>query len=136
MQTLITFIIVLGLLVFVHELGHFVMARILGVRVKEFGFGFPPRLWGMKRGGTTYSINWIPLGGFVRLHGEDGEEHDPGSFVAQHAWKRFLILIAGVSMNVVLAAAVFAIGFATGLPTDMSAGDPSWGGEFAMCKSK
>ncbi|MEK7518408.1 MAG: site-2 protease family protein, partial [Patescibacteria group bacterium] len=98
MQTLITFIIVLGLLVFVHELGHFVMARILGVRVKEFGFGFPPRLWGMKRGGTTYSINWIPLGGFVRLHGEDGEEHDPGSFVAQHACKRFLILIAGVSM--------------------------------------
>lgn len=127
MQTLITFIIVLGLLVFVHELGHFVMARILGVRVKEFGFGFPPRLWGTQRGGTTYSINWIPLGGFVRLHGEDGEEHDAGSFVAQRAWKRLLILVAGVSMNVVLAAAVFAVGFATGLPTDMSAGTPAGG---------
>lgn len=127
MHTLLTFIIVLGLLVFVHELGHFVMARILGVRVKEFGFGFPPRLWGTRRGGTTYSINWIPLGGFVRLHGEDGEEHDAGSFVAQRAWKRLLILVAGVSMNVVLAAAVFAIGFATGLPTDMSNGSPAGG---------
>jgi regulator of sigma E protease len=127
MQTLLTFIIVLGLLVFVHELGHFVMARILGVRVKEFGFGFPPRLWGTRRGETVYSINWIPLGGFVRLHGEDGEEHDAGSFVAQRAWKRFLILIAGVSMNVLLAAAVFTVGFAVGLPTDMSAGTPSGG---------
>jgi regulator of sigma E protease len=127
MHTLITFIIILGLLVFVHELGHFVMARILGVRVKEFGFGFPPRLWGIRRGGTTYSINWIPLGGFVRLHGEDGEEHDAGSFVAQRAWKRLLILIAGVSMNVVLAAAVFGVGFAIGLPTDMSAGVPAGG---------
>lgn len=127
MQTLLTFIIILGLLVFVHELGHFTMARILGVRVKEFGFGFPPRLWGTSRGGTTYSINWIPLGGFVRLHGEDGEEHDAGSFVAQRAWKRFLILVAGVSMNVVLAAAVFAVGFATGLPTDVSAGTPAGG---------
>lgn len=124
MQTLVTFIIVLGLLVFVHELGHFTMARVLGVKVKEFGFGFPPRLWGTNRGGTTYSINWIPLGGFVRLHGEDGEEHDAGSFVAQRAWKRFLILIAGVSMNVILAAAVFAVGFATGLPTDVSTGAP------------
>ena len=127
MHTLITFIIILGLLVFIHELGHFVMARILGVRVKEFGFGFPPRLWGIRRGGTTYSINWIPLGGFVRLHGEDGEEHDAGSFVAQRAWKRLLILIAGVSMNVVLAAAVFGVGFAIGLPTDMSAGVPAGG---------
>jgi regulator of sigma E protease len=127
MQTLVTFIIVLGLLVFVHELGHFVMARILGVQVKEFGFGFPPRAWGIRRGRTTYSINWIPLGGFVRLRGEDGEEHDAGSFVAQRAWKRFLILVAGVSMNVVLAAAVFGIGFATGLPTDVSSSTPSGG---------
>jgi regulator of sigma E protease len=127
MQTLITFILVLGLLVFVHELGHFVMARIVGVKVKEFGFGFPPRLWGVRRGGTIYSINWIPLGGFVRLHGEDGEERDAGSFVAQRAWKRFLILIAGVSMNVVLAAAVFTVGFAMGLPTDMTTGTPTGG---------
>ncbi len=124
MTTLLTFLIVLGLLVFVHELGHFVAARVLGVGVKEFGFGFPPRLWGIRRKDTVYSINWIPLGGFVRLHGEDGEEKDPQSFSVQPAWKRAIILVAGVSMNVVLAIVIFAVGFGIGMPTDITDGIP------------
>lgn len=125
MGTLLTFIIVLGLLVFVHELGHFAVARLLGVGVKEFGFGFPPRLWGFKRKETEYSINWIPLGGFVRLLGEDGEENDPRSFSVQPAWKRVLILCAGVFMNVVLAIVIFAVGFGIGFPTDVTEGIPA-----------
>ena len=66
------FIFILGLLIFVHELGHFVMAKRAGMKVEEFGFGFPPRMFGIKRGETIYSINWIPLGGFVKIVGEDG----------------------------------------------------------------
>jgi regulator of sigma E protease len=69
--TIITFIIVLSVIVFVHELGHFLTARKLGVKVEEFGFGFPPRIWGYKKGETIYSINWIPIGGFVKIKGED-----------------------------------------------------------------
>lgn len=125
MPPILIFIIVLSLLVFVHEFGHFCAARLLGVKVREFGFGFPPRLWGIRRKETTYSINWIPVGGFVRLHGEDGEEHDAGSFVAASAWRRFVILVAGVLMNVVLAFVVFTIGFASGLPTDVTDGVPA-----------
>lgn len=125
MQTLLTFIIVLGVLVFVHELGHFVAARILGVGVKEFGFGFPPRLWSIRRKDTVYSINWIPLGGFVRLHGEDGEAKDPQSFSVQRAWKRTIILVAGVFMNIVLAVVIFSVGFTFGFPTDVTDGVPA-----------
>ncbi len=125
MPPILIFIIVLSLLVFVHEFGHFCAARLLGVKVKEFGFGFPPRLWGIRRKETTYSINWIPVGGFVRLHGEDGEEQDAGSFVRADAWRRFIILVAGVVMNIILAFGVFAIGFASGLPTDVTEGAPA-----------
>src|SRR3989338_11438162 len=118
MGTLLLFIVVLSLLVFVHELGHFVMAKRMGMKVEEFGFGFPPRLWGVKRGGTTYSINWIPLGGFVKIKGESGEQaHDPDSFASKSAWKRFVVLIAGVAMNLVLAAVLFSIGYMAGLPS-------------------
>jgi len=69
---ILVFILILGLLVFVHELGHFIMAKRAGMNVQEFGFGFPPRLFGFRRGETTYSVNWIPLGGFVKITGEDG----------------------------------------------------------------
>src|SRR3989338_561488 len=71
-NTIIIFILILGLLVFVHELGHFLVAKKTGMQVEEFGFGFPPRMFGIKKGETTYSINWIPFGGFVKIYGEDG----------------------------------------------------------------
>jgi regulator of sigma E protease len=116
--TIITFLIILGLLVFVHELGHFVAAKKSGMEVEEFGFGFPPRMFGIKRGGTIYSINWIPLGGFVKITGEDGSDtQNPNSFAAKPAWQRFIVLIAGVSMNVVLAWLLISIGLGLGLPT-------------------
>ncbi|MBI4457874.1 RIP metalloprotease RseP, partial [Candidatus Uhrbacteria bacterium] len=116
-STILIFTAVLSLLVFVHELGHFVVAKRAGVRVDEFGFGFPPRMFGFKRGGTVYSINWIPLGGFVKIKGESGEHksnHD--SFGAKPAWLRTLILAAGVIMNAVLAWALLTVGYGIGLP--------------------
>ncbi len=117
MGTLLLFIIVLSLLVFVHELGHFLVAKKMGMKVEEFGFGFPPRLFGITKGDTTYSINWIPLGGFVRIKGESGEhKNDPDSFASKKAWQRFCVLIAGVAMNLVLAAVLLSIGFMMGLP--------------------
>ncbi len=122
--TIIVFIIILGILVFVHELGHFVMAKRAGMRVDEFGFGFPPRLFGIRRGQTLYSINLIPLGGFVKIVGEDGSDlSDPESFGNKSAWQRFTVLIAGVSMNVVLAWVLISIGMGLGLPTIIGEGD-------------
>ncbi|OGE81419.1 MAG: RIP metalloprotease RseP [Candidatus Doudnabacteria bacterium RIFCSPLOWO2_02_FULL_48_8] len=122
--TIIIFIAILGLLVFVHELGHFIMAKRAGMRVEEFGFGFPPRFFGIKRGETIYSINWIPLGGFVKITGEDGaESQDSKSFANKSAWQRFFVLVAGVSMNVVLAWILIAIGLGLGLPTVIHEGE-------------
>ncbi len=118
MGTIILFVIVLSLLVFVHELGHFVVARKMGMKVEEFGFGFPPRLFGIRKKGTMYSINWIPLGGFVKIKGESGDhKHDNDSFASKKPWQRFLVLIAGVAMNIVLAAVLFSIGYMMGLPS-------------------
>jgi regulator of sigma E protease len=185
--TIITFAIILSLLVFVHELGHFWVAKKLGVRAEEFGFGFPPRAFGVQilrgkklkkikeseniditvtdiknegeteiiketiidtkqeidelveykkwkfiRGGedpkylpdekdmdksTIYSINWVPLGGFVKIKGEDGgSEKDQDSFSVKKIWQRCAILLAGVTMNIVLAAFLISIGFMVGLP--------------------
>jgi regulator of sigma E protease len=121
---IVVFIAILGLLVFVHELGHFVMAKRAGMRVDEFGFGFPPRLFGIKKGETLYSINWIPLGGFVKIVGEDGSESpDPESFGNKSFLQRFLVLIAGVSMNVILAWVLISVGMGLGLPTVLYEGD-------------
>ena len=118
--TIIVFIAILAVLVLVHEFGHFYSARKLGVLVKEFGFGFPPRMFGIKKGETLYSINWLPLGGFVKLKGEQGEElNDPDSFASQKAWKRSIILVAGVFMNVVLCFVLLTTGFIAGLPTSV-----------------
>ncbi len=108
--TLIIFLFVLGILVFVHEAGHFIMAKRAGMKVEEFGFGFPPKIFGFRRGETDYTINLIPLGGFVKILGENGEEkEDPRSFASKSAWSRFKVLAAGVSANVVLAAVFFSI---------------------------
>src|SRR3990167_3217718 len=93
-------IILFGLLVVVHELGHFVAARRVGVEVEEFGIGFPPKLAAKKYGKTLYSLNLIPLGGFVRLKGESDADRRPGSFGAASFWQKTKILLAGVVMNV------------------------------------
>lgn len=119
--TIITFIVILGLLVFVHELGHFLVAKRNGVRVDEFGFGFPPRLFGVKKGETIYSINAIPLGGFVKIYGEDGDgEGSNRSFVSKKLAQKLRILFAGVTMNFLLAVLLFSLGHFVGLPTAIS----------------
>jgi len=143
--TVIIFIAILSVLVFVHELGHFVMARKFGVKVSEFGLGFPPRVWGIYKtkdgkwknvwgtkkteelkdmSDTLYSINLLPLGGFVAIKGENGatEEEiakgvvDEDNFIKKPIWQRCFILSAGVAMNVFLAAILFSVGFMVGLP--------------------
>lgn len=134
MLTILIFIVLLGLLVFVHELGHFVAARRNGIKVDEFGFGFPPRLigvvkdvetgrykiiWGSKDGGvkeTIYSFNWLPLGGFVRIKGEDGQNDDLDSFARKSAWVRVKVLGAGVVMNMLFAWFLITTVFTLGLP--------------------
>ncbi len=145
--TAIIFILVLSVLVFAHELGHFMTSRFFGVKAEEFGFGFPPRAIGWYRNqsgrwrqvlgnrsveslygseaeknrparkATIYSLNWLPIGGFVRIKGENGEgEKDDDSFVNRKIWQRVVILAAGVIMNVVLAWLLFSVGYLVGLP--------------------
>ena len=108
--TLITFIIMLVILVVAHELGHFITAKTRGVTVLEFGIGFPPRIWGIKRGGTIYSINALPLGGFVKLAGEE-DPHVPGSLAGKGYGTRILVLSAGSLMNLLLPLILFSIAF-------------------------
>lgn len=100
---IIVFLLVLGVLVFVHELGHFMAAKALGIGVQEFGIGFPPRLFAKTRRGTVYSINWLPFGGFVKLKGMDTVSNEHDSYQQARVWKRLLTVSAGVVMNVVLA---------------------------------
>lgn len=143
LSILLVFFVLLAVLVLTHELGHFLMCRILGVKVEEFGFGLPPRLVGVVKLRTKkkktfwklihkyskiqydnnkpispiYSINAIPFGGFVKILGEDGEaKNHPKSFAAQTVGKRFLILIAGIVMNVLLGIFLFTIGYWSGFP--------------------
>lgn len=122
--TIIIFVFVLGLLVFVHELGHFITAKRMGVRVDEFGFGFPPRIFGIKRGDTMYSLNWVPLGGFVKIKGETGEDKkSKDSFASKTAWRRISILSAGVGMNFFLAFVLLSFGFLIGIPQEITESD-------------
>ncbi len=119
--TILAFLIVLSVLVLIHELGHFITALLFGMKVEEFGFGFPPRALSFKRKGIVYSINWLPIGGFVKLYGEDdagggkiGKSKEVGSssvkkFTQWPAWKRFTVVFAGVVMNFFLA--VFLISY-------------------------
>jgi len=102
------FIGVLIVLVVVHELGHYLTAKLFGVKVLEFGIGYPPRIWGFRRGETEYTINVLPLGGFVRLLGEE-DPSDPHSLAAQPAPQRLIIMGAGAFMNLVLAIVLFTL---------------------------
>ena len=108
---------VLLLLVLAHEFGHYITARIFGVRVKEFAFGFPPRLAAIHIGDTDYAINAIPLGGYVRMEGEDGEIHSPNSFAAKARWQRAIILCAGAAMNVIIVPLLLTVVALVGEPT-------------------
>lgn len=152
MMTVVIFLVILTVLVLVHEFGHFITARKFGMRVYEFGIGFPPRAigiykdpvtgkWhlvkGSKKSGlketvggderveeypaTVYSLNWLPLGGFCKIKGESGEKaFEADSFAAHKAWKRIIVLVAGVAMNVLFAAVILSVGFMVGLPTDVA----------------
>ncbi|MDD5039849.1 MAG: RIP metalloprotease RseP [Patescibacteria group bacterium] len=141
--TILVFILILSVIVFAHEFGHFTMARKTGIAVEEFGFGFPPRAIGIQRRrkasrshhskwriikgshqpddgntNTVYSINWIPVGGFVRVKGEQGDNyHEKDSFQSKKIWQRGIFISAGVIMNFILAFIIFSIGFGIGLPS-------------------
>lgn len=121
--TIITFIIVLGVLILIHELGHFIAAKKAGVKVEEFAFGFPPRIWSKKRGETTYVINAIPIGGYVKMLGELEKSSDKRAFENQSRWRRFVISIAGVTANVILAWLILTIGFIIGMAPLVSSPD-------------
>jgi regulator of sigma E protease len=159
MSTIVLFLVVLTVLVVIHELGHFVTARLFKMRVFEFGVGFPPRACGWYRDpktkkivfvrggkrnamqntvgggerqaefpGILYSLNWLPIGGFVKIKGENGDGAlDADSFAARPVWQRLIVLVAGVTMNILLAAVLFGFGFMIGLPTDVSEGVPPGG---------
>jgi regulator of sigma E protease len=146
MLTAVVFIVILGLLIFVHEFGHFITARRSGIKAEEFGFGFPPRalgiywnekkrryafVWGKKHfetKETIFSLNWIPLGGFVRIKGEDGSRaEEPDSFAAKSAWKRIVVLAAGVMMNFFLAWVLITSALMIGAPQPVEEGQPASG---------
>ena len=117
MTTLVSFLFVLGVLIFVHELGHFLAARRLGVRVLTFSLGFGPKILKFTRGDTEYCISAIPLGGYVKMAGEspdDPRSGAPDEFLSKTKWERFQVLIMGPVMNIVLAVVVLAIVLAQG----------------------
>jgi regulator of sigma E protease len=120
---IILFILIIALLVLIHEAGHFFVARWSGMKVEEFGFGFPPRVWKIGTWkGTLFSINAIPLGGFVKIEGENGEEKtteepSPTAFTSRPRYLQALVLIAGVTMNFIFAWLLVFIGLAwVGMP--------------------
>lgn len=122
-------IVVLVLLIVGHELGHFIAAKLMGVRVVEFGIGYPPRAFRIGRwGGTEYTLNWLPFGGFVRMYGEEHEELTEKqrwkSLAGAPAYAQMLILSAGVIMNIVIGWALFTGAFMQGLPVSVPEGTP------------
>lgn len=133
--TALVFLIILSVLVLIHELGHFLVAKYFGIKVEEFGFGLPPRAFGIKRGETIYSINWLPIGGFVKLYGEDEagggkitnsksqipKKDVDRAFFGKKPWQKASVVVAGVVMNVILSCVIFyvylfSVGFSVELP--------------------
>ena len=122
-MSFIIFVILLAVLILAHEFGHFIIAKKSGIRVDEFGLGFPPRMWGKKIGETVYSINWIPFGGFVKIFGENPDDESvegtdkARSMVHKSKLTQIGVLAAGVTANVLLAWVLLTLGFMIGLPT-------------------
>jgi regulator of sigma E protease len=123
MTTTIIFLLVLTLLVFIHELGHFLAARLFRIRVDEFAIGFPPRIWSFMKKGTRFAINIVPLGGYVKIHGENGEDEvgpdgkpfiSPDSILAKPRWQQAVVLVMGVTFNVILAWLLISVSFMFG----------------------
>ncbi|MBI3522822.1 MAG: site-2 protease family protein [Chloroflexi bacterium] len=119
-RTLVLFLITFTAIIAVHEFGHYITARLLGMKVLEFAFGFPPRALGIRHADIDYTLNWVPFGGFVRILGQDDftihqqGEGDPRAFTSKPWWSQAIVLAAGVTMNFVLALIVLTIAFATG----------------------
>lgn len=128
---IILIVVFLSFLILIHELGHFLAARFFGLKVDEFGVGFPPRIFAVKKNGTEYSLNWFPLGGFVKIHGEEqGSESDLRSFNVQAAWKKSLIIVAGVLMNFIAGWLILTVVLMVGSPqalliTEVQSGSPA-----------
>jgi regulator of sigma E protease len=125
--TLVAFVFMLGVLIFVHEFGHYMMAKRLGIRVLTFSLGFGPRIVGFRRGDTEYCISAIPLGGYVKMAGETPEDTlsgAPDEFLSKGKWERFQVLIMGPVMNVVLAVVLTAAVFTFGADVPAFQDDP------------
>ena len=134
--TIILFLVVLAVLIFVHELGHFLVAKLCGVRVDEFCVGFPPRIFSVKKGETKYSIGAIPFGGFVKIFGEDGDEEPANqvsgqseapvdfsrSFTSVSKWKQATILLSGIFFNLLFAWILISSSFAMGMISSIDTG--------------
>lgn len=120
-MSFLLFLPMLSVMMLVHELGHFVTARLFGITVQEFGFGLPPRVFGFKRGGVTYSLNLIPFGAFVKMLGEE-DPTSPGSFASKSRLIRSIVLVSGAGMNFLLAILAFAVALMMGLPTISDSG--------------
>ena len=122
-MTVIIFILILAILILVHEFGHFIVAKRSGIRVDEFGLGFPPKIFAKNWGVTLYTLNAMPFGGFVKIFGEDAhtedisEEDKKTSFVNKPKWIQALVLVAGVTMNIIFAWLLISLGFIIGLPS-------------------
>jgi regulator of sigma E protease len=116
LETVFYFVVTLGVLVFIHELGHFLAAKLFGIRVDRFSIGFPPRAFGKKFGDTDYCVSWVPIGGYVKIAGMIDESFDtefinnapePWEFRSKPVWQRMIVMVAGVVMNIFLAVAIF-----------------------------
>ena len=120
-MSILIFIVVIVALIVVHEFGHFVVAKLSGMRVDEFGLGYPPRALTLgKAGGTEYTLNWLPFGGFVKIFGEDGEGGDPRAFSKRPRILQACVLIAGIAMNLLFAYVLITSALVMGTPRALS----------------
>src|SRR5487761_2014913 len=123
-MSILIFIAVIVLLIVAHEFGHLVVAKLSGMRVDEFGLGYPPRALTIgKIGETAYTLNWLPFGGFVKIYGEDGMEKGARSFSSRPRILQALVLVAGITMNLLFAYVLITGALIMGTPRALSSGD-------------